>query len=342
MKLFTVVILSTFCFFAFTAAQNEGAHAQGTGQTVGKEAVWKPGPGIMDAYREKCGSLTGAQFRECFISSMESSGASPQALAFTRSTGNTAYLRDFREMGRVDVAFVYYPFRANENYGSFLVNGDPPVVDVDDPKYQPKDAFQKDRQYNSLVKEFPNVSRWPGQRSGTGYPLLKKLPGNQQRFVVGYRLLNGCHSCERLGNAWFAFDFDGNGKFIGTRLMGIDRNKALDKEIVEDGRVRDDYTDPKMPIDVAAGREFTIVLGVNQTTGYRWELAKPLDGGMVELIRSEYKIQDGGKMGAGGKEVWTFKAKGEGRTKITMKYIRPLEKIAGGVKTVTFDIVVKR
>jgi predicted secreted protein len=342
MKLFTAVILSTFWFFAFTAAQNEGAHAQGTGQTVGREAVWKPGPGIMDGIREKCGSLTGAQFSECFISSMESSGASPQALDFTRSSGNTAYLRDFRETGKIDVAFVYYPFKANENYGCFFVNGDPPFVDVDDPKYQPKDAFQKDRQYNSLVKEFPQLSRWPGQRSGAGYPLLKKLPGHGQRFVVGYRLLNGCHSCERLGNAWFAFDFDKNGKFMGTRLMGIDRNTALDKATVEDGRVRDENTDPKMPIEVAVGREFTIVLGANQTTGYRWELAKPLDGGLVERIRNEYKIQNGGKRGAGGKEIWTFKAIGEGKTKITMKYIRSLEKNTGGVKTVTFDVVVKR
>lgn len=299
MKRFIAVILSSLCFFAFAAGQGGEARAQGTGQIVDKDAVWMPGPGIMDGMREKCGALTGTQSSECFISTMESSGASPQALAFARSTGSIAYLRDFRETGRADVAYVHYPFRADENFGCFLVNGEPPVVDVDDPRYEPKDDLQKDRQYNSLVKGFPNVSRWPGQRSGPAYPLLKKMPGNVQRFVVGYRLLNGCITCERLGNAWFAFDFDGTGKFMGTRLMGMDRNTGPDKEIVEDSRAQDKFTDPKKPIEVAAGREFTIVLGANRTTGYRWELANPPDGGIIQLIRNEYKIEDGGKSGGG-------------------------------------------
>ena len=322
--------------------EDEGAHAQGTGQIVGKEAVWKPGPGFMDGFREKCGSLTGAQFSDCFISSMESAGASPQALAFTRSTGNTAYLRDFREMGRVDVAYVYHPFRTNENDGCLLLNGDPSLVDVDDPEYQPKDGLQKDRQYNALVKEFPKVSLWPGPRSGTGYPLLKKLAGNGQRFVVRYRLLNGCHACERLGNAWFAFDFDSTGKFVGTRFMGIDRDTRPDTEIVENVAVQDNFTDSKKPIEVGLGREFTIVLGANQTTGYRWDLAKPLERGKVEMISTEYKRQEGAKVGVGGKEVWTFKATGEGKVKIIMKYMPPWEKNTVGVKTVTFEIVIKK
>ncbi len=343
MKLFIAAILPLFCLFAFTAEHTDEARAQGPGQIVGKEAVWRPGPGVMDGMKEKCGALKGAEVNECFISTMESSGASSQALVFTRSTGHTAYLQDFREMGRVDVAYVYYPFRANENTGCLLVNGDPLVVDVDDPKYQPKDDLKKDRQYSSLLKSFPNVSIWPGQRSGTGHPLLRKLAGNGQRFVVGYRLLKGCHACERLGNAWFAFDFDGKGKFLGTRLLGIDRNTAPEQEVARDTTVQqDDYTDPKKPIEVAAGREFTVVLGASRTTGYRWALSNPLDGGMLQLVRNEYKIPGGGKTGAGGKELWTFKATGEGRAKITMMYSRPSEKVAGGVKTVTFDVVIKK
>ena len=343
MKFFIAVVLFMFCFFILATVQDERAHAQGSGQTVGKEAVWRPGTGVMDGIREKCGSLMGVPSSDCFVLSTERAGASPQALAFIRSTGNTAYLRDFREMGRVDVAYVHYPFRANENEGCLLVNGDPPIIDVDDPKYKPKDGLQKDRRFNSLLKEFPKVSVWPGARSGTDYPLLQKLAGNGQRFVVRYLLLNGCHSCERLGNAWFSFDFDGMGKFVGTRLMGIDRDTRPDTGIEGNVAIEDDFTDLKKTIEVASGREFTIVLGSNRTTGYQWDLAKPLDKGTVELVGSAYKIlQDGGKVGAGGKEVWTFRALGEGKTMITMKYMRPWEKNTAGVKTVTFEIVVKK
>jgi predicted secreted protein len=343
MKLLAAVVLSALGLIVLTAGTDEGAQARDAGQTVGKEAVWNPGPKFMEEFREKCGSFTGAQFSECFSSSMERAGASPQALAFTRSTGNIAYLRDFRELGRVDVAYVRYPFRANENDGWFLVNGDPPVVDVDDPKYQPKGGLQGDRQYLSLVKAFPRVSLWPGPRSGTDYPLLQKLAGNGQRFVVRYRLLDGCHACERLGNAWFAFDFDRAGKFMGVRFLGMDRDTRGDPETMEPKSVQNDYTDPRKTIEVAVGREFTIVLGANRTTGYRWDLARPLDRGKVELVRNEYKIeQDGEKVGAGGKEVWTFKAIGEGKTKIALKYVRPWEKNTAGVKTVTFEIDVKK
>jgi predicted secreted protein len=337
-----VFMLSISFFLSLAVTEDQRTFAQSRWQIVGKEAVWNPGITTMNGIREKCGSLTEPQVSDCFVSSMESSGASPQALAFTRSTGNTAYLRDFREMGRVDVAYVNYAFRANENDGCFLVNGDPQVIDVDDIKYQPKDALQKNSRYTSLAKEFPNVSIWPGQRSGTGYPLLNKLPGSGQRFVFRYRLLNGCRTCERLGNAWFAFDFDRNGKFLGTRLMGIDRDTGPDKEIVEIGRVQDDYTDPNKPIEVATGQEFSIILGANRTVGYHWDIAKPVDQGVIKLVRSDYKNENGGKATAGGKEVWTFKAIGEGKTKVTMKYIRPREKNTSGVKTVTFDIVVKK
>ena len=124
--------------------------------------------------------------------------------------------------------------------------------------------------------------------------------------------------------------------------MGIDRDTGPDKEIVEIGRVQDDYTDPNKPIEVATGQEFSIILGANRTVGYRWDIAKPLDRGVVKPVRSDYKIENGGKAAAGGKEVWTFKAIGEGKTKIMMKYMRPQEKNTSGVKTVTFDIVVKK
>ena len=33
--------------------------------------------------------------------------------------------------------------------------------------------------------------------------------------------LNGCHACERVGSARFAFDFDPNGKFLDSTLLDV-------------------------------------------------------------------------------------------------------------------------
>src|SRR5437763_8691249 len=45
----------------------------------------------------------------------------------------------------------------------------------------------------------------------------------------------------------------------------------------------DPTTDPTTPIVAPTGRSFVIVLDANPSTGYRWELAAPLDEGVVTL-----------------------------------------------------------
>jgi predicted secreted protein len=342
MKTSTVIMLSLLCSIALVNFERGTAQAQRAGLTIGKDSVWRPGQGVMDGIKKKCNALTGIQFDECFISSMENEGASPQALAFTRAMGGTAYMRNYHDMGRVSVAYTYYPFRVNENNGCYLVNGDPPVIDVDDKKYQPIEDLKKDPRFASMAKKFPNISVWPGNRSGMNYPLLNKLTGNGQRFVVRYRLLNGCHACQRLGNAWFAFDFDGIGKFIGTKLMGIDRDTRVEAEFTANETEQDVFSDPKKPINVANGQEFTIIIGTNHTTGYRWDLARPLDGSFVELVRKEYKAESVGKVGTAGKEVWTFRALEAGTVRITMKYSRPWEKNGKGLKLLDFNVIVAK
>ena len=60
-----------------------------------------------------------------------------------------------------------------------------------------------------------------GDRSITQPPKMIVQSGKGQRFVVEYRLLNGCHACERVGRARFAFDFDAEGKFLGSTLLDV-------------------------------------------------------------------------------------------------------------------------
>ena len=81
-----------------------------------------------------------------------------------------------------------------------------------------------------------------------------------------------------------------------------------------------------MAVAAEEGREFSVFLDSNRTTGYEWRLARQLDERMVRLVRSEYAPPKGGLAGAGGREEWIFLPKVRGKTEILLEYVRPWEK----------------
>jgi len=94
-------------------------------------------------------------------------------------------------------------------------------------------------------------------------------------------------------------------------------------------------------MEARTGEEFTIILSANPTTGYQWQLAKPLNTNMIQFINSEYFPDKTGRIGAGGKQKWKFKAGNAGRADITFKYVRPWEKNISPASEKKFVIVIK-
>ncbi|MBI4965341.1 MAG: hypothetical protein HY913_18840 [Desulfomonile tiedjei] len=228
MKRSALLILTAFCCVLFFVQICFSAD-KGSLQPIGPEAIWTEADKNIKSVFKECGSKKASDFGECFVSFMQKHGASPQAVGFARLTDNTGYLRAFREAGPVDIAYVAYPFRANTNYGYLLVNGDPPMVDVDSLKL-PKEQLVKDPAYTKLVQRFPNAEMWPEDRFSTEAPVVEPLPGGGQRFVVEYRLTDLCRACKELGKAKFGFDFDANGKFLGIKLMGLEEIRTALKD----------------------------------------------------------------------------------------------------------------
>lgn len=122
-------------------------------------------------------------------------------------------MQDFRPCGRVSIAAVTYPFRANENQGLLLVNGDPAIVDVDK-----TEQFSK-KDWSQLLEKWPKASLWPSARDRADRITAEKRKDGGQRFVVEYRVQDGCHACALLGRAYYAFDFDSAGKFVGPKFQ---------------------------------------------------------------------------------------------------------------------------
>jgi hypothetical protein len=195
------------------------AEAQAT--VIGKDSEWNATSETVRLIHQECSEKKAPEFGKCFVDFMRRAGASAQAVAFAQSTGNTGYLAHFFKMGRVDLAYVHYPFRANENEGWLLVNGDPAMIDVDALADLPKDQLEGNPTYLRIREEFPKVMLFGGDRTITRPPEMIVEPSKGQRFIVEYRLLNGCHACERVGSARFAFDFDPNGKFLDSTLLDV-------------------------------------------------------------------------------------------------------------------------
>lgn len=102
------------------------------------------------------------------------------------------------------------------------------------------------------------------------------------------------------------------------------------------------YSDSSTPIKVELGKKFAIVLESNPTTGYKWDFSKPPDRSILEFSGSKYIAPESTPpAGAGGKEVWTFKAANKGTALIVLKYVRPWEKDMYPLETRTFVVEVQ-
>ena len=86
---------------------------------------------------------------------------------------------------------------------------------------------------------------------------------------------------------------------------------------------------------------FSLQLKSNPTTGYRWDL-KSYDKKLIKLVENHYVAPNSHLIGAGGYEVWTFKAlpaalQSVKQTAIEMEYKRPWQGGEVG-STLTFNI----
>ena len=202
-----------------TAKTTAQIHPNGLSQTVNQNAVWTPGANTVQTIRQQCDNQ-GVEFIACFVNGMQRAGASPAAIAFTRSIDNMGYIQTYRPIGKVSVAAVILPFMANENQALYLVNGSPARINVDDQTLLNQNALDANPIYAQLVQKYTDILMVPGDRSLNAMT-AETLPNGGQRFLVNYRLNDRCHACPQVGTAQFAFNFDAAGEFQGATLMNV-------------------------------------------------------------------------------------------------------------------------
>jgi hypothetical protein len=220
------VLVATYALIASFAITNCAAAAgKQADATIGNSAVWQVPAQFVATAHAACDKIL-ASFSDCFIEQMSKAGAPAAAVAFTRelykfSKGDVGILTGFQRVGPVDIAWVTYPLRANTNYGLLLVNGNPRIVNVEDPKLLDQKTIEQSAQFQDVKAQFPQVNLWPGDRDGKTWPNSQAGPHGGKQFIADYPLRNGCHACARAGTAFFNWNFDAKGKFLGTTFVGM-------------------------------------------------------------------------------------------------------------------------
>ncbi len=293
----------------------------------GPSVVWRPPDGFRNTVLSACQS-SGAGFGKCLADQMKIAGASAQALDFAHLIHDDGYIQALRPVGTVDAALVNYPFRANENLGLFLINGEPPAIDIDDFKNLEQAKMKADPAYAGMSKTHPDATLWPGDRSSPDALLALIMPDKSQQFVAGYRVQAGCHACAVLGQAFFNFTFDSQGKFKTANFSGFTPKYVFSRVASE-----------KMLV-IESGSSWTILLPSNRTTGYSWRLADLPNSASVESVGHNYQAGAAGLPGAGGEEGWTFHAVRQGESTLDFTYARPWEK-NNPARTLSVDIRVR-
>jgi inhibitor of cysteine peptidase len=171
-------------------------------------------------------------------------------------------------------------------------------------------------------------------------PKLDATGWGTQTFLVDYILRDGCHACAQIGTATFAFAFDTQGKFQGTHVSAVKPSAARETQT---SSVSDFQTAGVEQVRVLAGKEFSINLAANHTTGYSWRLASTLDPALLQQVSNTYteRKSDANAIGAPGEEVWTFTAGAQGSVPLLFEYARPFEKDAKPVKTSKFLVIIE-
>jgi hypothetical protein len=191
----------------------------------------------------------------CKANVLRKLGASTEAIAFSSLFDFSGFASGFDEMGRVSLAYVHFTGWINDGDRILMVNGSPPLMDVEgcgiphslivvrdflQPEGTDNDCLANvditmDPLYKSLARKDPGIRPmvWGGHAS---FERMQYVRFGGQRFIIAFELL-GSHAGPYFGDAHIAYDFDGSGKFEGTQLLKLSApNAERERDFVKNNK----------------------------------------------------------------------------------------------------------
>jgi inhibitor of cysteine peptidase len=91
-------------------------------------------------------------------------------------------------------------------------------------------------------------------------------------------------------------------------------------------------------VSLIVGEVLSVTLDSNPTTGYKWEMTEAPDASVLSFSGTRFEAPKSAPAGAGGKEVWEFKAERAGKTSFTLEYRRSWESNAVPAKKFSLTV----
>jgi len=113
---------------------------------------------------------------------------------------------------------------------------------------------------------------------------------------------------------------------------------------VELEEINVDEKDDGSQVELEQGRILVVTLESNPTTGYRWEQVETQESILQQMGEAEFKPSETGGpplVGAGGWEIFRFKAISAGQMTLQLVYHRPWEEGVEPLKTFSLQVVVR-
>lgn len=189
----------------------QAAHALETGP-IDARAVWQERS--LSACRSEQ-SPTAPDV--CLLRTMQRTGAPPQAIAAARMLVNAnmpGYISAWRPLGKVALATVTYPFRANTNESTLLIGSDGAAIDVDEHSVRGEDRATP--AWQAFTAAHPDsVPFAPADFVGS----TATADGGQS--VLFSTPLKSCHACAGDGALLIAYTIDQAGIVRERTLLTI-------------------------------------------------------------------------------------------------------------------------
>lgn len=179
----------------------------------------RPGPAATwNGNVEACRTAATPNPASCLIGLMRRDKADAEALAISQrlvDEDNPGFISAWQEHNGIGVATLEFPFRANTNTGTWLVDSQGQIIDVDE------DVLPEQAKQQPALQAFfdANPESWPvaPAQAGTNTP----LPDGGTRLVY-LSPMRECRACETSGELQRGYDFDKQRRFIGAQVLGIE------------------------------------------------------------------------------------------------------------------------
>lgn len=196
---------------ALAGAAPETQQATRDGPLHWSEAV------VWNGNLNRCRQGKNPATRECLRDAMRADGASADAVSAAQQLSaneELAYVSAWHTHDGIGVATVEYPFRANTNQGTRLLDAQGKSIDVDALAFD--EALRADPAVKAILATHPQATPFAPAQSAGASP----LEGGGIRLL--YRTpLRDCHACADAGQLQIGYDFDAKRNFIGQQVVPV-------------------------------------------------------------------------------------------------------------------------